>query len=64
MKSAISRIAPLLIICLLLAVAGCASAIKNDKDVLIVASTEAFKRFNGEYENTAYFLKHKPSGYN
>ena len=61
MKSAISRIAPLLIICLLLAIAGCASVIKDDKDVLVVASTEAFKRFNGEYENTAYFLKHKPA---
>ncbi|MFH1984215.1 MAG: GNA1162 family protein [Pseudomonadota bacterium] len=61
MKPAISRFAPLLILCLLLSMAGCASAIKDDENVLIVASTEAFTRFSGEYENTAYFLKHKPA---
>lgn len=61
MKSVISRIAPLLIISLLLAVAGCASVVKDDQNVLIVASSEAFTRFSGEYENTAYFLKHKPA---
>jgi hypothetical protein len=61
MTSPISRIAPLCVIILLLTVAGCASVIEDDSDVLIVASSEAFKRFNGEYENTAYFLRHKPS---
>ena len=34
---------------------------KGDNPVpTIVATSEAFKAFDGEYENTAYFKKHKP----
>ena len=54
------RTALLLLACLILAT-GCASVIEEDKEILIVASSEAFKRFNGEFENTAYFRKHKPA---
>lgn len=61
MKSAICRIVPLLFVSLVLVITGCASVVKDDENVLVVASTEAFKRFNGEFENTAYFLKHKPA---
>ena len=38
---------------------GCTHAGK-DKSTVIIATSEAFKKFSGEFENTAYFKKHKP----
>ena len=53
------------LVCLVLVVAaataGCTHVAQEDKNILVVATSEAFKRFTGEYENTAYFQKHKPA---
>lgn len=50
---------PLMVLIMVLA-AGCASYIEEGGKAVIIASSEAFKNFSGEYENTAYFKKHKP----
>ncbi len=39
---------------------GCAH-VGTDEGLGIIATSEAFKNFSGEYENTAYFKKHKPA---
>ena len=39
---------------------GCAH-MGTDEGLGIIATSEAFKNFSGEYENTAYFKKHKPA---
>ncbi len=41
-------------------VAGCVHTAGEGVGSLLVISTEAFKHFNGEYENTQYYRKHKP----
>lgn len=42
------------------ALSGCAHY-KGDNPVpTILATSEAFKAFDGEYENTAYYKNHKP----
>lgn len=40
---------------------GCTSYLHDEKRTLLIASSEAFQRFSGEFENTPYFKKHKPS---
>jgi len=53
----------LLTICLLLvtvALSGCVHYQGDNPVPTILATSEAFKSFDGEYENTAYFKKHKP----
>jgi hypothetical protein len=39
---------------------GCAHVVQNDQGVTAILTSEAFSRFSGEYENTAYFKRHKP----
>ena len=39
---------------------GCAYHLEEGGKAVILASSEAFKNFSGEYENTAYFEKYKP----
>lgn len=39
---------------------GCAHTGTEGTSPTLIATTEAFKFFKGEFENTAYFLKHKP----
>ena len=39
---------------------GCAH-VGTDEGLGIIATSEAFKNFSGEYENTVYFKKHKPA---
>jgi hypothetical protein len=41
---------------------GCASVVETDSDstIAIIATSEAFKSFKGEFENTPYYKKHKP----
>ena len=41
--------------------AGCAHWVGEGSDTAIVATSEAFKQFSGEYENTGYFKKNKPT---
>lgn len=50
-----------LVILVAATMAGCTHVVQEDKTFLIVATSEAFKRFSGEFENTAYFKKHKPA---
>ena len=38
---------------------GC-THVSKDKSTVVIATSEAFKKFTGEFENTAYFKKHKP----
>jgi hypothetical protein len=48
---------------LVLAVAAavsCTHVVNEDNNIILVATSEAFKRFSGEFENTAYFARHKP----
>lgn len=40
---------------------GCAHLIGEKKELVFIATSEAFKNFRGEYENTEYFKKHKPA---
>ena len=40
---------------------GCATVGTQEGAEFIVATSEAFARFQGEYENTAYFKRHKPA---
>ncbi len=40
---------------------GCATVGTEESAQFIVATTEAFTRFKGEYENTTYFKRHKPA---
>jgi len=44
-----------------LAVVSCAHYAGEGSSQAIVVTTEAFTNFNGEFENTDYFRKHKPS---
>ena len=40
---------------------GCAHVgTETDKAIGIIATSEAFKSFKGEFENTEYYKKHKP----
>lgn len=40
---------------------GCAHYVGEGAETALIVTTEAFKLFNGAYENTEYFRKHKPS---
>ncbi len=40
---------------------GCATVGTQEGAQFIVATSEAFTRFKGEYENTTYFKRHKPA---
>ncbi len=40
---------------------GCATMGTEEGGQFIIATTEAFSRFKGEYENTTYFKRHKPA---
>lgn len=51
---------PVAFLLLLILPSGCAYHLEEGGKAVIVASSEAFKNFNGEYENTGYFQKHKP----
>ncbi len=51
---------PFLLILPLLLVVGCAHVSTEKGSIGVVATSEAFKNFTGEYENTAYFVNHKP----
>ncbi len=59
-RSAPSRWLPALLLLLTLAAAGCAYHLEEGGKAVILASSEAFKNFSGEFENTPYFKKHKP----
>ncbi|MEW6671516.1 MAG: GNA1162 family protein [Thermodesulfobacteriota bacterium] len=53
-------------LCVLLFVAAamtmsCAHVATDETTLGIIATSEAFKWFDGEFENTGYFLKHKPA---
>ena len=50
---------PMIIIATLLS--GCVHYQGENPVPTIIATSEAFKAFDGEYENTAYFKKHKPA---
>jgi len=39
---------------------GCAHVGTDTETALIIATSEAFKNFEGEYENTQYYKRHKP----
>jgi hypothetical protein len=39
---------------------GCAYTIEEGGKAAVIATSEAFKHFSGEYENTGYFQKYKP----
>jgi hypothetical protein len=39
---------------------GCAHGVGEGAGQMVIASSEAFKHFSGEFENTDYFRKHKP----
>lgn len=49
-----------LILFILAMAAGCAHVSMEEQAMSIVATSEAFKNFTGEYQNTPYFKKHKP----
>lgn len=40
---------------------GCATVGTEEGAEFIIATSEAFSRFKGEYENTTYFKRHKPA---
>jgi len=40
---------------------GCAHVGTEEGAEFIIATSEAFSRFKGEYENTSYFKRHKPA---
>jgi hypothetical protein len=39
---------------------GCAVSTKRGGDATVVASSEAFKYFTGDFQNSEYFLEHQP----
>ena len=57
------RLRPLVLVALMviLTAVGCMHvSTSTEKAMGIIATSEAFKNFKGEYENTPYFQKHKP----
>ncbi|MDP2646954.1 MAG: DUF799 family lipoprotein [Desulfobacterales bacterium] len=61
MKCFLHRSFPLFILSLLIILGGCAHYGDEKSIPAIIATSEAFKSFSGEYENTAYFKRYKPS---
>lgn len=59
------RMRPLFLLCLSFSLFsfffGCAHYAGEGTGKALVISTEAFKFFNGDFENTPYFKKHKPA---
>jgi hypothetical protein len=51
---------PAALLLLLILPSGCAYHLEEGGKAVILASSEAFKNFTGEYENTGYFQKHRP----
>lgn len=54
------RLSFLLVVPALILATGCAHVSTEKGSVGIIATSEAFKNFSGEFENTEHFLKHKP----
>ena len=50
-----------LLLFMALFLSGCATVGTEEGAQFIVATSEAFSRFKGEYENTTYFKRHKPT---
>jgi len=60
MKQILFRLLVLMVFFASVAFMGCAH-VQTDTDVIgIIATSEAFKSFKGEFENTEYYRKHKP----
>ncbi len=61
MKQILLRLLVLMVFLASAAFMGCAHVdISTDKAIGIIATSEAFKNFKGEFENTEYYKKHKP----
>lgn len=61
MKQILLRLLVLMVFLAPAAFMGCAAVdISTDQAIGIIATSEAFKSFKGEFENTAYYKKHKP----
>ncbi len=52
---------PAILLMMALFLSGCATVGTEEGAQFIIATSEAFSRFKGEYENTAYFKRHKPT---
>ncbi len=52
---------PAVLLLLSTVLSGCATVGTEEGGQFIIATTEAFSRFKGEYENTPYFKRHKPA---
>ena len=61
MKRIRIRLTAFCFLCLGMMAGGCTHVVTQERSPGVVATTEAFKLFKGEYENTAYFKKVKPS---
>lgn len=61
MKQILLRLLVLVVFLASMAFMGCTHmATDTDKAIGIIATSEAFNSFKGEYENTAYYKRHKP----
>jgi len=61
MKQILFRLLVLAVFLASMAFMGCAYVqTDTDKAIGIIATSEAFNSFKGEYENTAYYKRHKP----
>ena len=52
---------PAILLMMALFLSGCATVGTEVGAPFIFATSEAFSRFQGEYENTTYFKRHKPT---
>ena len=61
MKQILLRLLVLVVFLASMAFMGCTHMMTDtDKAIGIIATSEAFNSFKGEYENTAYYKRHKP----